>query len=134
MISIFATNTCVMPAPGTACLRHTILPMPYLPKNSRKQRPPVSAVHAKGMSRRKRIPGRKSWLFSTRPLEAKNGGADMAALLNRLKTFLFLPVLFTLCCPGLCQERTVAITVDDLPYAGSTQGKKVAPPSLDAAR
>ena len=58
----------------------------------------------------------------------------MAASLNRLKTLLFLPVLVTLCSPGLCQERTVAITVDDLPYAGSTQGQNVPPPTLETAR
>ena len=58
----------------------------------------------------------------------------MAALLNRVETFLFLAVLITLSSPGFCQERTVAITVDDLPYAGSTQGQRVPPPTLDEAR
>jgi peptidoglycan/xylan/chitin deacetylase (PgdA/CDA1 family) len=51
-----------------------------------------------------------------------------------VKTFLFLAVLLTSSPPGFCQERAVAITVDDLPYAGSTQGQNVPPPTLDAAR
>jgi peptidoglycan/xylan/chitin deacetylase (PgdA/CDA1 family) len=58
----------------------------------------------------------------------------MAALWNRLKALLFLPFLLATCSLGFCQERTVAITVDDLPYVGSTREQNLPAPALDVVR
>jgi peptidoglycan/xylan/chitin deacetylase (PgdA/CDA1 family) len=68
--------------------------------------------------------GKNTILFSNRKLRRVPGKIVL----------LSLPVFLLWALPALCEQRTVAITVDDLPYAEGAASAGIPAPTLKAAR